>query len=44
MLGFVLSFSRQPLVAGTMTIGIAVLVAWAFWPSRRAAHRGGARS
>lgn len=43
-LGAVVAMARLPLVSGTVTVGVAGLVVWAFWPSRRAAHRDGERA
>lgn len=38
-LGTAMTVARLPMVSGTVTVAVAALVMWAFWPSRRAAHR-----
>lgn len=37
--GTAMAVIRLPIVSGMVTLGVASLVIWAFWPSRRAAHR-----
>lgn len=38
-LGILLAAAGRPAFTGILTVGVAGLVVWAFWPSRRSAHR-----
>jgi signal peptidase len=39
VLGTILAIAGRPAVTGVLTIVVAALVVWAFWPTRRSAHR-----
>lgn len=43
-LGRALTLLRMPLFIGATTLLVAVLVGWAFWPTRTSAHRASGRS
>jgi signal peptidase I len=38
-LGLLMAVAGRPVISGITTIAVAALVTWAFWPSRRRAHR-----